>query len=116
MKVERAELQPVVMKFGGSSLADDESLRKVAKIIVERAKEQAVVVVVSAMGDTTNRLVERAKNLTNQSNARELDMLLTSGERQAMALLALTIGGLGHSARSLTGSSAHRRSRPLSFC
>ena len=92
------------MKFGGSSLADDESLRQVAKIIVERAKEQAVVVVVSAMGDTTNRLVERAKNLTSQSNARELDMLLTSGERQAMALLALTIGGLGHSARSLTGS------------
>ena len=95
---------PVVMKFGGSSVADFDRLRRVAKIIAERAAERPTVVVVSAMGKTTDGLVRNARGLCDPPAPRELDMLLTTGERTSMALLALALHGLGVSAISLTGS------------
>lgn len=99
-----SEATPVVMKFGGSSVADFERLTKVAAIIEQRARERPTVVVVSAMGKTTDGLVRDARRLCDPPAARELDMLLTTGERTSMALLALALHGRGVSAISLTGS------------
>ena len=97
----------IVQKFGGSSVADAESIMRVAKRIVE-TKEQGndVVVAVSAMGDTTDELIDLAHQITDQPDPREMDMLLTTGERISMALLAMAIKSLGHDARSYTGSQA----------
>ena len=97
----------IVQKYGGSSVADAEGLKRVANRIVatKRAGHQ-VVVVVSAMGDTTDELIDLANQVTPLPNGRELDMLLTAGERISMALLAMAIGNLGHEARSFTGSQA----------
>lgn len=95
---------PVVMKFGGSSVADLEAMQRVASIVAQRAKLQPVVVVVSAMGKTTNRLVQEAKTLHANPSLREMDMLLTTGERHSMALLAIAISAQGQDACSLTGS------------
>ncbi len=95
---------PVVMKFGGSSVADLTRLRAVAKRVSERAKSCPVVVVVSAMGKTTNNIVAMARELMDPPPARELDMLLSTGERNAMALLAIAIHACGQRAISLTGS------------
>jgi aspartate kinase len=95
---------PVVMKFGGSSVADLDRLRRVAGFVVERARAQPVVVVVSAMGKTTDGLVGQARTLCDAPSQREMDMLLTTGERISMALLSLAIHGLGREAVSLTGS------------
>jgi aspartate kinase len=95
---------PVVMKFGGSSVADLERLRRVAEIVEARARERPVVVVVSAMGKTTDGLVGQAGALCQPPAPRELDMLLTTGERTSMALLALALHGRGIEAISLTGS------------
>ena len=92
------------MKFGGSSVADLERLRHVARRVVERAAQQPVVVVVSAMGKTTDALLTQARALADPPPARELDMLLTTGEREAMTLLAIAIQSLGRRAISLTGS------------
>lgn len=92
------------MKFGGSSVADFDRLRRVAQIIAAQASERPTVVVVSAMGKTTDRLVSDARSLCEPPAPRELDMLLTTGERTSMALLALALHGLGHTAISLTGS------------
>ena len=92
------------MKFGGSSVADLERLRQVARRIAERAASQPVVVVVSAMGKTTNELVACARALMDPPPQRELDMLLTTGERSSMALLAIALEALGRRAISLTGS------------
>ena len=92
------------MKFGGSSVADLDHLRSVATKIAERAKARPVVVVVSAMGKSTDGLVEDARALCSDPPARELDMLLTTGERRSMALLALAICAHGLRAISLTGS------------
>jgi len=109
----------IVQKYGGSSVADAEGLKRVANRIVatKRAGHQ-VVVVVSAMGDTTDELIDLANQVTPLPNGRELDMLLTAGERISMALLAMAIGNLGNEARSFTGSqagvittSAHGRAR-----
>ena len=97
-------LAPVVMKFGGSSVADLERLRAVARRVVERAAVQPTVVVVSAMGKTTNALLAQARALAEPPPARELDMLLSTGEREAMTLLAIAIHALGGRAISLTGS------------
>ena len=97
----------IVQKFGGSSVADAESIKRVAKRIVETRKAgNDVVVAVSAMGDTTDDLLDLAHEVTPQPDARELDMLLTTGERISMALLAMAIKSLGHDARSYTGSQA----------
>jgi len=92
------------MKFGGSSVADLERLRQVARRVVERAAIQPVVVVVSAMGKTTNALLAQARTLVDPPPLRELDMLLSTGEREAMTLLAIAIHALGRRAISLTGS------------
>lgn len=97
----------VVQKYGGSSLADAVGVKRVAQRIVETKKSgHDVVVVVSAMGDTTDDLLELAQQVTPLPPGRELDMLLTAGERISMALLAMAIGNLGQEARSFTGSQA----------
>jgi aspartate kinase len=97
----------VVQKYGGSSVADADSITRVARRIVEtRAAGDDVVVVVSAMGDTTDELIGLARQVSPQPPVRELDMLLTAGERISMALLAMAIANLGHRARSFTGSQA----------
>jgi len=97
----------IVQKFGGSSVADAESIKRVAKRIVETRKAgNEVVVAVSAMGDTTDDLLDLAHRVTLLPAPRELDMLLTAGERISMALLAMAIKSMGHEARSFTGSQA----------
>ncbi|HET6865991.1 MAG TPA: aspartate kinase [Solirubrobacteraceae bacterium] len=97
----------VVQKYGGSSVADAEGIKRVAKrIAATKAAGNQVVVVVSAMGDTTDELLDLAKKVTPAPPGRELDMLLTSGERISMALLAMAIATLGMEARSFTGSQA----------
>ena len=109
----------IVQKYGGSSVADAEGMKRVANRIVAAKRDgNQVVVVVSAMGDTTDELIELAKQITPMPSGRELDMLLTAGERISMALLAMAITNLGHEARSFTGSqagvittSAHGRAR-----
>jgi aspartate kinase len=97
----------IVQKFGGSSVADAESIKRVAARIA-RAKEAGhdVVVTVSAMGDTTDDLIDLAHKVSRSPHSREMDMLLTTGERIAMSLLAMAIGDLGFDARSFTGSQA----------
>ena len=97
----------IVQKYGGSSVADAESIRRVAARIVETHRAgNDVVVVVSAMGDTTDELLDLAHGVTESPTGRELDMLLTAGERISMALLAMAIKRLGDEARSYTGSQA----------
>jgi aspartate kinase len=97
----------IVQKYGGSSVADAESIKRVAKRIVETRKAgNDVVVAVSAMGDTTDELLDLAHEVTPIPDARELDMLLTTGERVSMALLAMAIKSMGIDARSYTGSQA----------
>jgi aspartate kinase len=109
----------VVQKYGGSSVADAERIKRVAERIVGARKAgNEVVVVVSAMGDTTDELIDLAHQVSPLPPGRELDMLLTAGERISMALLAMAIHNLGYEARSYTGSqagvlttSAHGRAR-----
>ena len=97
----------VVQKYGGSSLADAESIKRVARRIVETRKAgNEVCVVVSAMGDTTDELLDLAQQVSPMPPGREMDMLLTAGERMSMALVAMAIANLGHEARSFTGSQA----------
>jgi aspartate kinase len=97
----------VVQKYGGSSVADADCIKRVAKRIVDtRRAGNEVVVVVSAMGDTTDELIDLAQQVAPLPEGRELDMLLTAGERISMALLAMAIGTLGYEARSFTGSQA----------
>ncbi len=110
---------PVVLKFGGSSLATAERIRLVAERIAARRRQgDAVVAVVSAQGDTTDDLLERLHELAPQPPAREVDMLLATGEQQSAALMAATLSTLGVPAVSLTGWQAgiatdrsHRRAR-----
>jgi len=97
----------VVQKYGGSSLTDADSIKRVARRIVETRKAgNEVCVVVSAMGDTTDELLDLAQQVSPLPPAREMDMLLTAGERISMALLAMAIANLGLTARSFTGSQA----------
>ncbi|HET9996658.1 MAG TPA: aspartate kinase [Nocardioides sp.] len=97
----------VVQKYGGSSVADATGIKRVAQRIVNtRRAGSDVVVVVSAMGDTTDELRDLAEQVTPLPPPRELDMLLTAGERISMALLAMAIAQLGHKAQSFTGSQA----------
>jgi aspartate kinase len=97
----------VVQKYGGSSVADAEGVKRVAQRIVDAKRAgHDVVVVVSAMGDTTDELIDLAEQVSPIPAPRELDMLLTAGERISMALLAMAVGNLGHEARSFTGSQA----------
>jgi aspartate kinase len=97
----------IVAKFGGSSVADAAGILRVAKRITDTKRAgNEVVVVVSAMGDTTDDLIDLAKQVSPNPPGRELDMLLTAGERISMAVLAMAINDLGFEARSYTGSQA----------
>ena len=97
----------VVQKFGGTSVADPERLTRVARRVVATAETGVqVCVVVSAMGSTTDDLIDLARQVSALPHPRELDMLLTAGERISMALLSMAINDLGHSAVSFTGSQA----------
>jgi aspartate kinase len=109
----------VVQKYGGSSVADAEKIKRVAERVVAAKRDgHDLVVAVSAMGDSTDELLDLAQQVTPLPPGRELDMLLTAGERISMALLAMAIHTLGVSAQSFTGSqagvitdSAHGRAR-----
>jgi aspartate kinase len=95
----------IVQKYGGSSVADVDKLKRVAaRVMATRAQGHDVVVVVSAMGDTTDDLLAMAKKVSANPHRRELDMLLSAGERISMALLSLAIQELGGDAISFTGS------------
>ena len=97
----------VVQKYGGSSVADAESIKRVAKRIAETKRAgHDVVVVVSAMGDTTDELIDLAQQVTPLPPQREMDILLTAGERISMSLLAMAINNLGVKAKSFTGQQA----------
>ncbi|HSF60570.1 MAG TPA: aspartate kinase [Gaiellaceae bacterium] len=99
--------ETVVMKFGGSSVADPEKIKHVARRLVEAREGGArVVATVSAMGDTTDALLALAGRVSPQPHPRELDMLLSTGERIACALVAMAVHDLGHEAVSFTGSQA----------
>jgi aspartate kinase len=97
----------VVMKFGGTSVADAERIKRAAKRIVEKREAgYGVVAVLSARGKTTDELISMAEEVSQTPDAREMDMLLSSGERISCALCAMAINDLGHRAISLTGSQA----------
>jgi aspartate kinase len=97
----------VVQKYGGSSVADAERIKRVAeRIVATKRAGNDVVVVVSAMGDTTDELIDLAKQIAPVPSGREFDMLLTAGERISMALLAMAINSQGYKAESFTGSQA----------
>lgn len=97
----------VVQKYGGSSVSDAESIKRVAKRIAEYKRAgNDVVVVVSAMGDTTDELIDLAQQVTPLPPSREMDILLTAGERISMSLLAMAINNLGVKAKSFTGQQA----------
>ena len=94
----------IVQKFGGSSLADLDRLRHAAEIALKRQREgHRVAVVVSAMGDSTDELLKRARKILPEPSPRELDALLNTGEQRSAALFALTVQSLGGEARSFTG-------------
>jgi aspartate kinase len=97
----------VVQKYGGSSVADADCIKRVAqRVVATRKAGHDVVIVISAMGDTTDELLDLAQQISPIPPPRELDMLLTAGERMSAALLAMAIANLGHQARSFTGSQA----------
>ncbi|MGP9681680.1 aspartate kinase [Brachybacterium sp. AOP3-A1-3] len=97
----------VVQKFGGSSVADADSIKRVAQRISLYSKAgHTVVVVVSAMGDTTDELIDLAEQVSDEPPARELDMLVTAGERISMAVLSMALNDAGVEARAYTGSQA----------
>ena len=97
----------VVQKYGGSSVSDVDAMRRVARrIVATRQAGNTVVVVVSAMGDTTDELLDQAAALTTDAPAREMDILLSAGERISMALLAMAVTELGVPARAYTGAQA----------
>ncbi|GAD35415.1 aspartokinase [Microbacterium sp. TS-1] len=105
--IRESHMALIVQKYGGSSVADAESIKRVAKRIVDtRRAGHDVVVAVSAMGDTTDELLDLANEVAPIPAPRELDMLLSSGERISMALLAMAIHSMGFEARSFTGSQA----------
>ncbi|HEV2820512.1 MAG TPA: aspartate kinase, partial [Solirubrobacteraceae bacterium] len=97
----------VVMKFGGTSVANPERLARAARRIVAKREEgHDVVAVLSARGKTTDALIREAQEISPEPDPREMDMLLSTGERQSCALCAMAINDLGHRAISLTGSQA----------
>ena len=97
----------IVQKYGGSSVSDAESIKRVAKLIAEAKRAgNDVVVVVAAMGDTTDELIDLAQQITPLPPQREMDILLTAGERISMSLIAMAITNLGVRAKSFTGQQA----------
>jgi aspartate kinase len=107
MATKQATGEIVVMKFGGTSVAGTEELKRAARrIVAAREGGQRVVAVLSARGKTTDRLVGAAREISPRPDPREMDMLLSIGERESCALCAMAINDLGHKAISLTGSQA----------
>ena len=103
----REQAQLVVMKFGGTSVADAERIKRAARrIVATKEAGNSVVAVLSARGKTTDALIDQAKEVSDHPDPREMDMLLSTGERQSCALAAMVINDLGHKAISLTGSQA----------
>ncbi|HKZ15202.1 MAG TPA: aspartate kinase, partial [Solirubrobacterales bacterium] len=97
----------VVMKFGGTSVAGPEQIKRAAaRIVAARKAGKRVVAVLSARGKTTDELVAAAHEISERPVAREMDMLLSTGERISCALCAMAIHDMGHEAISLTGSQA----------
>jgi len=97
----------IVQKYGGSSVANIDKIKKVAKKIVQKAKEgKKIVIVVSAMGDTTDELIKMAQKIARSPSERELDMLISTGEQVSIALLAMAVHALGWKAISFTGMQA----------
>ncbi|MBU0478079.1 aspartate kinase [bacterium] len=113
----------IVQKYGGTSVANAERIKHVAKLIVKaRGRYDNVVVVVSAMGKTTDNLIKMAAEITDSPSTREMDMLLSTGERISIALIAMAIHSLGYDAISFTGSqveiitdTSHTKARILSI-
>lgn len=100
----------IVQKYGGSSVSDADALKRVAaRIVAAKKAGNDLVVVVSAMGDTTDELLDLAAQVTDRPPAREMDILLTAGERVSMALLAMAVNDLGVPARAYTGQQAGLR-------
>ena len=107
----------IVQKFGGTSVADIEKIKNVAgAAIKEKNKGNNVVVVVSAMGHTTDGLVKMASELSKRPNEREMDMLLSTGEQISMSLLAIALNEMGHDAVSLTGLQAGIKTEDCHMC
>ena len=96
-------MDTIVLKFGGSSISDNEKLEIVAKKIIELYKKNNIVVVVSAQGKTTDNLIKEAKEISNNLDKRELDVLLSVGEQITISKLAMCLNSLGYPAISLTG-------------
>ncbi len=96
----------IVMKFGGSSVADADKIKNVANRVIERARKNKVVVVVSAPGDMTDDLIELSRKVTDSPDDREMDMLISTGEQVSIALLTMAIKSCGVNAISLTGPQA----------
>jgi aspartate kinase len=96
----------IVQKYGGATLADPEKIRAVAKRIAQKSKTHHLVIAVSAMGQTTNQLIELAQKVSSNPSRREMDMLLTTGERMSMALLSMALNDSNCPAISFTGSQA----------
>jgi aspartate kinase len=108
------KLALIVQKFGGSSVANVERIQRVARRVYETAQAgNQVVVVVSAMGDTTDDLIALAKQLTRNPSPREMDMLMTTGEQVSIALLAMAVQELGQPSISFTGGLAGIRTEPV---
>ncbi|BCJ88503.1 aspartate kinase [Effusibacillus dendaii] len=104
----------IVQKFGGSSVASPEHIKRVAKRVASTADQgHSVVVVVSAMGDTTDDLIELAEKVSSKRSAREMDMLLTTGEQISIALLAMALQDIGKDSISLTGGQAGIRTEAV---
>ena len=104
----------IVLKFGGTSVATPDRIKHVAqRVVATRAAGHQVVVVVSAPGDTTDDLIAMARQINGRPPAREMDMLLATGEQVSIALLAMAITALGHEAISLTGGQARIRTEPV---
>src|SRR4030088_3523623 len=102
-----ATASTVVMKFGGTSVADAERIKRAARrIVAQRESGKRVVAVLSARGKTTDELIAMAEEVSPYPDRREMDMLLSTGERISCALCAMAINDIGHRAISLTGSQA----------
>jgi len=105
----------IVQKFGGSSVADNDKIRNVARIITETyRKGHQVVVVLSAQGDTTDDLIEKAREINPNASKREMDMLLATGEQISISLMAMAIERMGYQVVSLTGWQAGMRTDSVS--
>lgn len=96
----------IVQKYGGATLADPEKIKAVAARVATQSKENSLIVIVSAMGKTTNSLIDLANQVSSHPHRREMDMLLTVGERISMSLLSMALNDLGCGAISFTGSQA----------